>query len=52
MTWILDIGFSRSKDTKYFRKIEIYWHTKSMVAQVIEEHGTRHKAILEKLESL
>jgi hypothetical protein len=37
MTWILDIGFSRSCNMKYFRKIDFYQHTKSIVAQLVEE---------------
>jgi hypothetical protein len=37
MTWISDIGFSRSCNTKYFRKIDFYQHTKSIVAQLVEE---------------
>jgi hypothetical protein len=52
--WIPDTSFSHSCNTKYFRKIDIYWktQTKSIVAQVIEEQGKQQKAILCKLEFL
>ena len=31
MPWKPDIGFSCSKDTKYFNQIDIHWYTKTII---------------------
>lgn len=46
--WIPDTQFSRSRDTEFFRMVELYWHAKSFIALVIEEKGFQ-KAIMNKL---
>jgi hypothetical protein len=52
LQWMPDTRFLLSQDTKLFRMVEIYWHNKSFIAQIIEEKGFRHKAILHKLDFL
>lgn len=46
--WIPDTQFSRGRDTEFFRMVELYWHTKSFIALVIEEKAFQ-KAIMDKL---
>jgi acetylglutamate synthase len=46
VNWIIDTSFSRSRDKKYFRLIYMYWQTKSIVAQVIEEQVIDQKDFL------
>lgn len=50
MNWILDMGLLYVKNNTYFKQIDFYWQTKSIVEQVIgEEQGAWQKAILDKL---
>jgi hypothetical protein len=42
MPWILDTSFSRSQVTKYFKQIDIYWQTKTIVSQLVEDLSSKH----------
>jgi hypothetical protein len=33
--WVPDPGQMRMRETKYFRLVEVYWHTKAMIAQAM-----------------
>jgi hypothetical protein len=46
--WFSNFGFLRSRDKKVFKATEHYWLTKALIAQVLEEHGTQHKELLDK----
>jgi hypothetical protein len=35
--WILDIGTSRSNETKYHKTIDLYWHVKTLLGRIIVE---------------
>jgi hypothetical protein len=50
--YILDTRFSCSKDTKYFKLIDLYSNNKSFITHIIEEQGMQHKAILDKMDFL
>jgi hypothetical protein len=52
MDWIPETCFSCSEHTKYFKQIDFYWHTKTIITQVIDQHDTQHKAILDKVDYL
>jgi hypothetical protein len=45
--WVPNLGQSRTRETKYFHLVEVYWITKAMVSQVDarqqqENAATRH----------
>lgn len=47
--WVPDSGNSRTRDTKIFKLIELYWMNKDFIAQVVEERGNQQQAIMWKL---
>jgi hypothetical protein len=49
---VQDQGFSILRDAKIFRVIEMYWMTKALIAQVVEERGLQQQAILHKIDLL
>lgn len=44
---IPDTQFSRTRDTKFFRMVELYWYTKSFIALVIEENKSFIALVIE-----
>ena len=43
------MNFSKSRDTKSFSMVELYWHNKYFIAKVAEYKGTQEKEILDKM---
>jgi hypothetical protein len=39
--WIPDVGTTRARDTKYWKTIELYWHIKNLLGQILQ---TREEA--------
>jgi hypothetical protein len=39
--WVLDVGTSRERDTKYWKTVELYWHIKNLLGQMLQ---TREEA--------
>jgi hypothetical protein len=52
MHWVPDIRYSRSRESKTFKLIELYWLNKAFIAQVVDERGQQHQAILQNLDIL
>jgi hypothetical protein len=50
--WIMDNGTSRSRETKYHRTINLYWHVKTLSGKVITEKSTTFNEILLQMEYL
>jgi hypothetical protein len=42
--WVTYLGQMRTKETKCFFLVEIYWMTKAMVAQVVAQQKLENKA--------
>jgi hypothetical protein len=36
MSWVLDMIFLRSRDTKYIKLVSMYWYMKTFIAMTIE----------------
>ena len=41
--WVTDLGYSRTKETKYFKIVEIYWMVKAKIAQSMEKKRRNSK---------
>lgn len=50
--WIPDTGTSHSKETKYHRTIDLYWHMKTLLGKVMTERNTTYSEILLQMEYL
>jgi hypothetical protein len=50
--WILDTGTSHSRETKYHRTIDLYWHVKTLLGKVMTERSTAFNEILLQMEYL
>jgi hypothetical protein len=51
-SWLPDLGFSRSRDTKFLNIVDLYWHMKIFVAMIVEVKDTQHNEILAKLDQV
>jgi hypothetical protein len=50
--FVLDLGSSIARDTKFFRTIEIYWHTKDFVAHTMLAKELEFKASRQRMEAI
>lgn len=47
--WVPDSSYSRTRDTKIFKLIELYWLNKAFITQVVEEKSSQQQAMMQKL---
>jgi hypothetical protein len=47
--WILDLGSSRARDTKYWTMVDLYWHIKTFVGKVLQDREDDREEILTQL---
>jgi hypothetical protein len=50
--WILDTCSSHSRDMKYNRTIDLYWHMKTLLIKMLAERNIAHSEILMQMEYL
>jgi len=49
---VANLGFSRYRDTKFYKKLELYWHTKTMVSQGMFPKYLDYRQVKQQLEAL
>jgi hypothetical protein len=50
--FVLDLGSSIARNTKFFRTIELYWHTKDFIAQEMLAKELGFKVLRKRIEAI
>jgi hypothetical protein len=50
--WVLNVGNSRGRDTKYWKTVYLYWHLKMLLGQMLQTKEEAQDKILLQLDEL